>query len=134
MGAVGRRSLLMFSGMAPVAAPALGSAATMQLAGIEVAGGVAGMMSQPSTGNVVGANKPLRFLSFASWLKDIGHERIKRDADVVRFIDADIACMSLPLNTKIQWQRERNYKRLLEQEKSWFERKLLSNGTVEYWL
>lgn len=110
---------------------ALGSTGAMQLSGITMAGGAALASNGCAPGSP--SRAPLKFLNFASWLKDIGDERIRREAQTVRFIDPDLACMALPLVTKVRWQQDRNYRALLEERQSWFERTIKQDGKVEWW-
>lgn len=130
-----RRAFLKAAAIAPLGAQVAGQEFALRCAGVTGIGGAStlgGMASEvplPSSGY-----EPLRLTSFAEWLKTGGNlQRIKREAQNVNSIDPDILTLRLPLCTKIQWQRERNEKRLLEDQEESFLRRLARHGHVEWW-
>lgn len=129
-----RRAILKALGMAPATAAAMIPALEASLAGVGVGAasalgniGVGYGSPQPT------AAKAMKLFDFASWLKQVGDNELRNDAREVRTIDADIMSMRLPFNTKIKWQQERNYRRLIENRKSWFDRQVERHGFVEHW-
>lgn len=121
---LGRRGLLKLMSVAPVAA------AATQAAGYAVVG-MDGAVNPP-LGYPSATNGPRVFTSFLSFLKD-NEESWRRQAKDVRIIEADIAMMRLPLTTKVRMQQERNFERIKESSRSWFEARLLRDGEVREW-
>ncbi len=129
---IGRRAVLKAISLSPAAAAAVIPALEASAAGIAV-----GTMSVGGLGNATGcaptAASSTRLFNFASWLKHVGDHEYRDRAKDVRAIDPDLAAMRLPLTTKVRWQQERNYQRIIESQESWFERQVKRNGFVEHW-
>lgn len=132
---IGRRQILKAIGISPAAAAVVLPALEASAAGIGVGAAStfgnsigAGALGQPPSGP-----SPIKILNWASWLKRVGDEQFREQAREVRNLDADIAAMHLPLNTKVKWQQERNYLRIVANSKSWFDRQLERQGFVEHW-
>ena len=124
---IARRSFLKGVAASPVAGHAMAQHLIEQTQLMALGNGYGAEVASPS------AAKPERFLSFANWLKAVGEDEIRREARNIHSVDADIIEMRLPLATKARMQRARNYKRLMEEKRSWFDRLLTRDGKVEYW-
>lgn len=74
-----------------------------------------------------------QFLNWGEWFSAGGKRELQETANNIDGFDPDLIAMSLPLVTKVRWQRERNYKRALAERKGWFERALKRNGHVHDW-
>lgn len=131
MSAMGRRAILKVLGLSPAAASMLpGIVARQAVSGS--AFGLMGGYSPPQCGPANSAS-PIKFVSFAKWLDKIGEDTLRREARHVGMFDPDIMEMRLPLNTKINWQRERNYARLIDEKRNWFDTRIAKFGVVEWW-
>ena len=124
---IGRRSFLKGAAAAPAVASAVAQHTAAQAQNLALGGGQGGV-AQPF------ANRPTNFVSFIKWFQDVGEAAIRAEARVFQTVDADIIEMRLPLATKVRMQRARNYKRLLAERRTWFDRTLNREGKVEYWL
>ncbi|HEX6972700.1 MAG TPA: hypothetical protein VF234_10825 [Limnochordia bacterium] len=121
-----RRAFLRAVAAAPVGAQVAAEQAKLSLTGAKVGFGGTDVLPQPSTG-------PVRFSSFGDWLKRFGETAIRREARNVDRLDPDLVEMRLPLNTKFRMQRERNYQRILEDRRRWFDDTIGVKGFLEWW-
>ena len=130
-----RRAFLRTAAVAPVAAPAavhgIAQQAQLGMAGVSALG--VGVYRGESGQDAVSSRSGMRLTSFAEWLKAGGDKECRQAAQEVRHIDPDILSMKLPLCTKFQWQRKRNYERALEGQRNWFERVLEEQGFVNWY-
>lgn len=132
MSAMGRRAILKVLGLSPAAASMLPGMVARQAVSGSALGLMAGYPGSPPC-NPANSAQPIRFVSFAKWLANIGEDTLRREAHYVGMIDPDILEMRLPLNTKINWQRERNYARLIDEKRNWFDTRIAKFGVVEWW-
>lgn len=121
---IGRRALLRFLPVTPLAAKVAADKAVGELSGMMVSGaeglGAAGVpVGQP--GNASEVAPDIRRSRIADFWKRFGGlpdwevERIQRDARHVYCLDPDIAALrSFSMNAKICMQRERNVQREIE--------------------
>jgi len=128
---LGRRGLLKALGVSAAAAPMVGAQLTGAAgAGISVIGvGRSGGGEIPCSNAATG----VKFFDFTAWFLGGGEKETRRNSRYVTALDPDIAMMNLPLNTKVLWQRERNYKIAIEEKRNWFERRFSQQGYVEDW-
>lgn len=126
-----RRSVLKGLAAAPVAVHTAANQAAAQLAGVSISGLSA-----------VGAGEPMPedrarqvvFRKFEDWLRNHGEKSIRDQADIVEALDADLSILRLPITTLIRMQRRRNYARLLDDQRDWFDKLLARDGKVTQWL
>ena len=130
---MGRRGLLKLMGVAPAAAPAVAAALSAGAAGVGVVGLGAASAGYNQLPGAINPSGGARFVEFAQWMLGGGERQMRDQAREVRGLDPDIALMSVPLNTKVIWQRDRNYQRILTEQKSWFDRRISTQGFVEEW-
>ncbi len=134
---LGRRGLLKIMAATPAAA-SLAPAMAVQAGGYGVTGLMAAggaLSNAPPKGiqwTTVSSTPRKTFKAWADWLADEGDD-LRGRAKAVSSIDPDIAGMCVPLQTKVHWQRERNYRALLAEKKSWFEESLSRDGEVKVW-
>jgi hypothetical protein len=133
-----RRAILKAIGLSPAAAVAVIPALEASAAGIGIGVGAVTGLAGNSVGYgqpypTTGGPKPTKIFNFATWLKRVGDSELREQAREVRTIEPDIAAMRLPLTTKIRWQQERNYRRIVEGKRSWFEKQFDRDGYVEFW-
>ncbi|MGB1214591.1 MAG: hypothetical protein ACPG4X_14600 [Pikeienuella sp.] len=125
---LGRRSFLRATAALPLVGNAVAQEAKMKMAGLDML---------PDLSEEVGvardASGPTKFFRFSDLLKKFG-DQYKERADSVSCLDPDIVEMHLPLATKVRMQRERNYERIIESEKRYFERELSVAGFVSRWV
>ncbi len=113
----------------PIGAHAFGE--QLKVASATMAAGASGMggtAPQP-----IGGDSPVKFTDFAAWLKTVGRDSIAAEAHGRGGMDPDLIEMRLPLATKMRMQRQRNYERILEERKNWFERTLRRDGVLNWW-
>lgn len=128
----GRRGFLGALAAAPLAAKALFEQQKVSM----LTGNGSSLGSALTAG--MGINMPpsdrgaLRFMDFSTFLKKTENQ-LRLQAKNFTGFDPDIVDMRLPLSTKIRFQRERNYHRILESQKAWFESQLERTGFVEFW-
>jgi hypothetical protein len=124
---LGRRNLLKRLGIGALVAPAVGKAALsqeqmMKFAAVDVGSGALNI-TQPSAPIA----KAIFTLAgdFSKWWELYGKLRAKQNLEQVRALDPDIAGFRLPLQTKVNMQRERNYKLMKKRMKENFIRSVL---------
>ncbi len=135
---INRRSFLRRSAAATAAAPIgaqmVGQESTLKAAGIDAIGIGVRTPQAPEIANGRAAQTLKIFRSFTDWMREHGDAEIKEHAKEVRVMDPDIISMrSLPLCTKIRMQQKRNYERILEHRRGWFDSVLRSEGDVRVW-
>ncbi len=132
MAAQSRRAFLRAAAVAPVAAPAavhgIAQQAQLGMAGVSVLGHDGGGCDV-----AVGSSEAMTFTKFADFLAAGGEREIREQSRHVSTLDPDIVVMNLPITTKIQWQRKRNFERALEGRREGFLRAVKSNGFFKWW-
>ena len=78
-------------------------------------------------------NEGRKFMNFGSWFNQMGQQEIQDSARYINGFDPDIVTFHLPIQTKVTWQRNRNYNRILKEKQSWFASTLRRNGWVKDW-
>ena len=125
-----RRAFLRGAAAAPVAAPLAAQQAVMQLSGVSAGLGSRGLNEAPMSSRALG---PAKFFDFAKWWGKVGERQARDSARRVSALDADIACMALPLPTKIRMQQKRQFERELESRKEWFAQQIDRFSFVEWY-
>lgn len=132
MADLNRRSILKMFGVAP-AMPFAAKAAEMEQAGIGILGQQVGGVIAGSAPTPTISGSGLSFFDFATWFREVGKDRCRQQARETRTLDPDIMAMHLPLTTKLRWQEERSYQRIIAQQKGWFMQRLKECGEVTWW-
>jgi len=131
MSGFDRRSILKGIAASPAMAMAVQSAEINLLGNGAAMGLAGGGMAVP--GYLTGGTKPEKFFKFADWFKGVGRSQAVNQARHVSELDPDLIGMRLPLASKVNMQRSRNYARIVEDQRSNFERRLSLNGFFEWW-
>jgi len=127
-----RRKFLGGIALAPIGVHAAAEAAkTSMMTGVSNPIGLASGLSDgvPATAN----GGSVVFKDFVSWFASHGEETCRQEAANVQGFDPDILEMRLPMATKKRMQIERQYKRSVAEQRTWFDRVLKRDGRVEWW-
>lgn len=129
MKGFGRRAILRALAASPISAHAVAEQIKSQATGIAFTGVGVGR----SEGIPASISEPMQFSDFASWFARCGDKAVRREANYVSALDPDLVEMRLPLATKVRMQRQRNYRRVLDERKEWFNETLSVSGIVSWW-
>ena len=126
-----RRAVLKALGVSPMAAPVLA-----QQLGTMAAGG-AGLLGS-NLDEIRGApptadEAPRLFHSVASWWEAFGKDQVFKETKYVTHFDADILSFHLPLQTKVAFQRRRNFECRKEERLREMGERILKNGFIKWW-
>lgn len=126
MRPISRRAVLRGAAVVPVAGPLMAQDLNMRLAGLE-------LISTPDRAREVG-DVGWEFTDFAKWFTKIGAEEARREAKNVTYLDPDIVEMRSPaLWAKMKMQEKRNYRRILAEQKQWFDWQISLHRVVKVW-
>lgn len=130
-GKLTRRAVLKALGVSPAAGHVL--AQQMQTMAMSGAGLVSGGIGGGDQAAPASEAPVQTFTSVADWWAKTGEEEARDSSRQVSTLDADIASMHQPLQTKIHLQRGRNFKRYKKRRWRDMARTLARHGIIKWW-
>ena len=76
---------------------------------------------------------PKIFRSVTAWWKAFGEDEIRRNTRYVTQFDTDIIALHLPLQTKVAFQRRRNFERQKAERFRDMTERLARDGLIRWW-